>query len=62
HLLTVASRFNRWTKENPASAQLMMWRPVPGYEPTAEAVETAVHMLESAREMFVRLATRGLFS
>ena len=60
HLLTVASRFIRWTMENPASAQLMMWRPVPGYEPSAEAFETAVHMLESAREMFVRLATRGL--
>lgn len=60
HLLTVASRFIRWTMDNPASAQLMMWRPVPGYEPSAAAFEPAVRVLESARAMFVRLSERGL--
>jgi AcrR family transcriptional regulator len=59
-LLTVASTFIRWTLDNPASAQLMMWRPVPGYEPSAEAFEPAVQVLETARAMFVRLSERGL--
>jgi AcrR family transcriptional regulator len=59
-LLSVASTFVRWTMENPSSAQLMMWRPVPGYEPSAEAFEPAVQTLESARAMFVRLSARGL--
>jgi AcrR family transcriptional regulator len=59
-LLEVASRFIRWTMEHPAYSQLMMWRPVPGYEPSAEAFATAVDMLESARAMFVRLVDRGL--
>jgi AcrR family transcriptional regulator len=60
YLLDVASSFIRWTMENPASAQLMMWRPVPGYEPSAEAFEPAVQMLQSARVMFTRLSERGL--
>jgi AcrR family transcriptional regulator len=58
-LLDVASTFIRWTMENPASAQLMMWRPVPGYQPSAEAFDAAVRMLESTRAMFVRLVDRG---
>jgi AcrR family transcriptional regulator len=60
YLLSVASTFIRWTIANPASAQLMMWRPVPGYSPSAEAFEPAVQMLESARAMFDRLSARGL--
>jgi AcrR family transcriptional regulator len=60
HLLSVASWFIRWTMDNPASAQLMMWRPVPGYQPSAVAFEPAVDTLEAAHAMFVRLAARGL--
>ena len=60
YLLEVASTFIRWTIEHPASAQLMMWRPVPGYEPSPDAFAAAVDMLGSAREMFARLADQGL--
>ncbi|MDT7538433.1 MAG: hypothetical protein QOI82_2018 [Actinomycetota bacterium] len=60
YLLGVASAFIRWTMENPASAQLMMWRPVPGYEPSPEAFEPAVQMLAAAAAMFSRLVERGL--
>ncbi|MCU1589376.1 MAG: hypothetical protein JWP11_632 [Frankiales bacterium] len=59
-LLAVASRFVRWTIEHPSYAQLMMWRPVPGYEPSADAFAAAVDVLESARAMFTRLSARGL--
>ncbi|MBK5307884.1 MAG: TetR/AcrR family transcriptional regulator [Frankiaceae bacterium] len=55
YLLLVSRTFVRWTIENPAHAQLMMWRPVPGYEPSADAFAAAVDALEAARSMFVRL-------
>jgi AcrR family transcriptional regulator len=60
YLLEVASTFLRWTMAHPASAQLMMWRPVPGYEPSSDAFATAVDMLGSAHGMFARLAEQGL--
>jgi AcrR family transcriptional regulator len=60
YLLEVSSTFIRWTIEHPASAQLMMWRPVPGYEPSPDAFAAAVDMLGSARTMFARLADQGL--
>src|SRR3954466_144617 len=37
YLLSVSETFVRWTLDHPAYAQLMMWRPVPGYEPSADA-------------------------
>lgn len=42
YLLELTSEFVRWSMENPVHAQLMMWRPVPGYEPSATAYEPAV--------------------
>lgn len=60
YLLSVSRSFTRWTIENPAYAQLMMWRPVPGYEPSAEAFAAAVDALAAARAMFVRLREAGL--
>lgn len=60
YLLSVARTFVRWTIENPAYAQLMMWRPVPGYEPSPDAYAAAVDTLEGARDMFIRLRERGL--
>jgi AcrR family transcriptional regulator len=60
YLLSVSQTFVRWTIENPAYAQLMMWRPVPGWEPSAEAFAAAVDALEAARSMFVRLQDLGL--
>jgi AcrR family transcriptional regulator len=60
YLLSVSQTFVRWTIEHPAYAQLMMWRPVPGYEPSPEAFVAAVETLEGARAMFGRLRDRGL--
>ena len=60
YLLSVARTFVRWTIENPAYAQLMMWRPVPGWEPSADAFVAAVETLEATRGMFVRLREAGL--
>jgi AcrR family transcriptional regulator len=60
YLLSVARTFVRWTIENPVYAQLMMWRPVPGYEPSPEAFVAAVDTLEGARTMFMSLQRQGL--
>jgi AcrR family transcriptional regulator len=59
YLLDVAGRFTRWTIERPAYSQLMMWRPVPGYEPSSDAFAAAVETLDGARTMFTRLRERG---
>src|SRR4051812_9401321 len=59
YLLDVARTFVRWTIENPVHAQLMMWRPVPGWEPSADAYASAVDILEGAMAMFVRLRDGG---
>ena len=60
YLLSVSQTFVRWTLEHPAYAQLMMWRPVPGWEPSAVAYAAAVDALEAAQSMFVRLRDLGL--
>ena len=39
----------RWAVENPALAQLLHWRPVPGFEPSAESYELSVRDMEFAR-------------
>lgn len=39
----------------------MGWRPVPGYEPSAEAYEPAVVVLERGRGVLSQLQTLGLF-
>jgi AcrR family transcriptional regulator len=59
-LLQVARTFVRWSIEHPAYTQLMMWRPVPGYEPSPDAYAAAVDMLESARVMLSSLRKRGV--
>ena len=60
YLLSLSRSCVRWTIEHPAYAQLMMWRPVPGWEPSADAYASAVDALETARSMFVRLQDGGL--
>jgi AcrR family transcriptional regulator len=42
----------RWAIENPALAQLLHWRPVPGFEPSRETFELSVRDMASAREEF----------
>ena len=43
-----------WVQANPVLAQLLHWRPVPGFEPSARAFEPAVRQLE-----FLRAALRA---
>src|SRR5215472_1093474 len=38
-----------WVQANPVLAQLLHWRPVPGFEPSARAFEPAVRQLELLR-------------
>ena len=61
YFLTCARIFVGWMLEHPAQAQLMCWRPVPGYEPSALAYEPAVEMLAAAHASFAELRDRGLF-
>ncbi len=49
----------RWLVEHPAYAQLMGWRPVPNYEPSAEAYAPAVQALDRGRDAFVALRDAG---
>lgn len=55
-----AETFVRWSLEHPVHAQLMFWRPVPGYEPSEAAYETAVAVLETTRRRVVLLQELGL--
>lgn len=51
----------RWAVEHPAFSQLMFWRPVPNYEPSADAYGPALELLARARTVFQKLRDRGLF-
>lgn len=61
YLLHCAELFVGWMLEHPAQAQLMCWRPVPGYQPSAAAYEPAVAMLATALASFEQLRDHGLF-
>jgi AcrR family transcriptional regulator len=61
YVLRCARVFVGWTLEHPVQAQLMGWRPVPGYEPSAEAYEPAVETLAASQANLERLRDRGLF-
>jgi len=39
-----------WVQANPVLAQLLHWRPVPGFEPSARAYAPAVRLIELTRE------------
>jgi AcrR family transcriptional regulator len=60
YLLTLAEVFLAWTLEHPIHAQLMMWRPVPGYEPSPDAYAAAVVALDGLRDALACLQQRHL--
>ena len=60
YVLQFGQAFVRWSVANPAYAQLMFWRPVPGYEPSASAYAAAVELSTAARGVFAALQDRGL--
>jgi len=59
-LLRAAETFVGWSVENPAYTQLLFWRPVPGFAPSAEAYAPAVELVELTRSRFADLQDRGL--
>jgi AcrR family transcriptional regulator len=59
-LHTAAAAFVRWSMEHQAYSQLLFWRPVPGFTPSAEAYEPAVRMIEVARRHFAQMQSSGL--
>ena len=49
----------RWSIENPALAQLLHWRPVPGFEPSPGTFELSRRDLEFARAEFAETVRLG---
>jgi AcrR family transcriptional regulator len=61
YFLESGQLFLRWMLEHPVHAQLMSWRPVPGYQPSADAYAAAVDLLADSQASFAELQRRGLF-
>ncbi len=59
-LHAVGAAFTRWMVEHPAYAPLMMWRPVPGFTPSAAAYVPAVEAAARGRELIERVRDEGL--
>ncbi len=49
----------RWAVANPLLAQLLFWRPVPGYQPSAEAFAPALEIIDLLRGALAGAAARG---
>lgn len=49
----------RWALAHPAIAQLLFWRPVPSFEPTAEAMAPSVEMVRLQRQALAAAAAAG---
>jgi len=59
-LLTSGRTMIRWSIEHPAYAQLIFWRPVPGFEPSPAAYAPAIALMDESRQSFTVLQERGL--
>lgn len=59
-LVARAETFVRWCVEHPAYAQLLVWRPVPGFSPSPEAYEPSIALVEDAMREFRALQKLGL--
>jgi len=59
-LLDQAEAFIRWSLQNAPYAQLLFWRPVPGFTPSPQAYEPAVRLVGLGEEQFAQLQRRGL--
>jgi AcrR family transcriptional regulator len=49
----------RWAVANPVLAQLLFWRPVPGYQPSADAFAPARQIIDLLRSALADAAARG---
>jgi len=52
----------RWCVANPALAQLLYWRPVPGFEPSPATFAASVEEMRQARAEFAEAVRRGELS
>jgi AcrR family transcriptional regulator len=59
-MLGHGGHFVRWSVENLAYAQLLFWRPVPGFHPSEAAYEPAVLLVERAVARLQELQDRGV--
>jgi AcrR family transcriptional regulator len=59
-LLRFGRHFVRWSVENFAYAQLLFWRPVPGFHPSESAFSPAVELYEVSSARLAGLQQRGL--
>ena len=50
----------RWAVENPALAQLLYWRPVPGFAPTAPTFAASERQMDQLREGLAEAVAAGL--
>jgi AcrR family transcriptional regulator len=58
-LLRMCGTMARWAVEHPVYSQLLFWRPVPGFEPSAESYAPAVELVERGRARFEELQELG---
>lgn len=49
----------RWAVENPALAQLLFWRPVPGFEPTAATFAASTRLMDQLSAAFAAAVRAG---
>lgn len=59
-MLRFGREFVRWSVENFPYAQLLFWRPVPGFRPSAQAYAPAVELVEDGVARLRGLQQRGL--
>ncbi|MEO8425461.1 MAG: TetR/AcrR family transcriptional regulator [Actinomycetota bacterium] len=59
-LLRSANHFVRWSIENFAYAQLLIWRPVPGFRPSDSAYVPATELYQHTLTRVTHLQQRGL--
>lgn len=53
---------SRWASDNPELAQLLIWRPVPGYTPPADAIANAAWLMDSMHNALSAAADAGEIS
>lgn len=58
--LVTAEACTSWAVTHPAYAQLMFWRPVPGFAPSAAAYAPALALMRRTTDMIEALRSRGV--
>jgi AcrR family transcriptional regulator len=59
-LRAAARALVRWAVENPALAQLLYWRPVPGFAPTEATFAVSMRQMDQLRAGFAEAVQAGL--